>query len=77
MSKEKDAVAVNRLVKKMMPLCMANMMTEMDTRIEETREWARENQVPYKQKRNSDREITKKRRAEKQQKKKSRKGEKK
>ena len=76
MSKEKDAVAVNRLVKKMMPLCMANMMTEMDTRIEEAREWARENQVPYKQKRNSDREITKKRRAEKQQKKKSRKGEK-
>lgn len=77
MSKERDAMAVNRLMKKMMPLCMANMMTEAETRIEEAREWARENQVPYKQKRNSDREITKKRRAEKQQKKKSRKGEKK
>ena len=56
---------------------MANMMTEVETRMEEAREWARDNRVPYKQKRNSDREITKKRRAEKQQKKKSRKGEKK
>lgn len=77
MNKEKDAMIINHLMKKMMPLSMANMMTEVETRMEETREWARENRVPYKQKRNSDREITKKRRAEKQQKKKSRKGEKK
>ena len=74
MSKEQDNYIIKKLYNKMMPLCVANLISdceqEIQDRIEENREYRRTH--PYKQKRNKDRDITAKRKALKMQKRKCR-----